>query len=242
MILYGVCIGRDAKYEAYAAAGLRRIDASDRVLESRDNRSIFPAYNRFLDHAREERDLEALVLLHDDLEILDPAFEDKVRAHLADDVAILGTIGGRGPRSVRWSQARERYGRQPDAYYGANDHGGGEAEVDMVDGCILILSPWAVHNLRFDAERFDGFHAYDADICMQARAAGRKVMVIELDTFHHTKGGFGDLEAHRRADDIFRRKWGLPRDPMRVRLGRRYPVAARVVSAVRRALRRAIRR
>lgn len=236
MILYGVCIGREAKYQAYAAVGLRRIDALSRVLESRDNPSIFPAYNELLDRAKAHGDLEALVLIHDDLEIRDDAFEDKVRAQLDDDVAVMGTIGGRGPRSVRWWESRELHGLQPDAYHGRNDHGGGNVEVDIVDGCILILSPWAVRNLRFDAERFQGFHAYDADICMQARAAGRKVKVVELDTFHHTKGGFGDLRNHRRADDAFRRKWGLPRDPYKVRLKQGYPRIYRAISKVRRAL------
>jgi hypothetical protein len=242
LILYGICIGSESTYQAYAAAGLRQVHATSRVLESRDNDSIFPAYNELLDRAREHADLEALVLLHEDLEIRDAAFEDNVRAQFVDrDVAILGTIGGRGPRSVRWSQSREVYGRQPDAFYGPNDHGGGIVEVDIVDGCILVLSPWAVRNLRFDEERFHGFHAYDADICMQARAAGRLVKVIELDTFHHTKGGLGvaDLGAireHQRADDAFRRKWAIPRDPLPARLKRRYPSASRAISKLRRTL------
>ena len=38
-----------------------------------------------------------------------------------------------------------------------------------------MLSPWAVRNLRFD-ESLGSLHGYDVDFCLQARAAGRKVV------------------------------------------------------------------
>jgi GT2 family glycosyltransferase len=82
-------------------------------------------------------------------------------------------------------------------------------DVDAVDGLLLVLSPWAVRNLRFDEDRFTGFHGYDADICFQARAAGKRVVVDEIAVVHHTKGGYGDLDAYRRCDQAFRAKWGL---------------------------------
>lgn len=49
--------------------------------------------------------------------------------------------------------------------------------MEMVDGCILVLSPWAVANLRFDEERYSGFHGYDADICFEARSQGKRVVL-----------------------------------------------------------------
>ena len=71
----------------------------------------------------------------------------------------------------------------------------------------MVLSPWAVANLRCDTERFTGFHAYDADLCFAARAAGRRVVAADLGVFHHTKGGYGDEAAFARADAAFREKW-----------------------------------
>ena len=47
------------------------------------------------------------------------------------------------------------------------------AEVDTLDGQLLVLSPWAVRNVRFDESLLLG-HGYDLDFCLQVRAAGRK--------------------------------------------------------------------
>lgn len=222
-VFYGVCIGNEEKYRRLALQGLRRIGAENRVLESRGNRSIFLAYNDMLEKvARCGDDADALVLLHEDLEIRDGAFESKILAALDDDTAIVGTIGGRGVVGTRWRSARAQFGRQPDTE-GENDMGRGVHVVDQVDGCLLVLSRWAIENLRFDDERFHGFHAYDADICMQASAAGRAVKVADVETFHHNTPGFGDIANHQRSDDIFRRKWGLPPDRRRWRWSRRYP-------------------
>ena len=74
---------------------------------------------------------------------------------------------------------------------GYHEHGGGRQPaypwltpdrpprvVDTVDGCLLILSPWAVRNLRFDESLRFG-HGHDLDFCLQARAAGRTITTID---------------------------------------------------------------
>ena len=43
----------------------------------------------------------------------------------------------------------------------------------------MVLSPWAVRELRFD-ESLGKLHGYDFDICMQARAAGKKVVTADF--------------------------------------------------------------
>jgi 2-polyprenyl-3-methyl-5-hydroxy-6-metoxy-1,4-benzoquinol methylase len=77
----------------------------------------------------------------------------------------------------------------------------------MIDGLIMVLSPRAVQQLRFDEQTFTGFHGYDADICFQARRAGMRVVVDDLEVIHHTKGGYGDPAAFLAADRAFRAKW-----------------------------------
>jgi hypothetical protein len=57
-------------------------------------------------------------------------------------------------------------------------------EVDTLDGFLLVMSPWAVRNARFD-ESLGSFHGYDFDICMQVREAGRKVVTADLKVVHH---------------------------------------------------------
>ena len=66
-----------------------------------------------------------------------------------------------------------------------------------------------MRNLRFDEQTCTGFHGYDADICFQARAAGKRVVVDEIAVVHHTKGGYGDMAAYAACNAAFRAKWGL---------------------------------
>jgi hypothetical protein len=234
VIVYAVCIASEERYATCARPGLARVGALERTMESRDNPSIFVAYNRFLDEVRSGEDVRGLVLLHEDLEILDPLFEAKLARVFADPaIAIAGAVGGRGPRGAQWWDACELYGRMPDTYH-ANDHGGGQHDVDLVDGCLLALSPWAIDNLRFDEERYEGFHIYDADICMQARSASRRVVTFDFDAFHHSKRGYGDASMHARQEANFLRKWDVP-PPPRVwshRLRRRFPVLGKVRRAL----------
>ena len=55
----------------------------------------------------------------------------------------------------------------------------------MLDGFVLAFSPWAIENLRFDESLGQALHGYDFDICMQARAAGRKAVTADFRAIHH---------------------------------------------------------
>lgn len=210
MIAFGVCIGSWEKYERCTRDALQRhADPDSPVAESSDNVSIHTAYNEMLDTFAERPDLEALVLLHDDVELRDETFTRKVREALADpDVAVLGVIGARGVTGLEWWEG-EGVGRCSETR-GVIDFGSRTGDADAVDGLLLVLSAWAVRNLRFDSDTFTGFHAYDMDIAFQARKAGKKVKVIDVDLHHHTRGGYGDEIGFRLADAAFRHKWGLP--------------------------------
>jgi len=207
MIAFASCIADDAKFRRHVVPGLQLVAEPDAlIIEASAEESIFGAYNEVLDAVADREDLEALVLLHEDVEITDSQFCAKLRAQLADpDVAIVGVIGARGVSGLEWWAA------DPRGYVvetrGAADFGRGVHEVECVDGLLLILSSWAVRNLRFDEQRFSGFHAYDLDICFQARAAGRKVVVADLLVTHHTKGGYGDRAEFAQADGLWRAKW-----------------------------------
>jgi Glycosyltransferase like family len=224
VIVYGVCAGPSRKYEEIALPGLQLASTDPTVEVLRDQTSIFTAYNTILDAARKRDDLEALVLLHDDTRNLDPNLEEKVRAVLVDpDVAVAGVIGGRGHRVMSWWEG-ERFGRTSDNQHGLLDYTTGVHQVDTVDGLFLVLSPWAVRHLRFDERRYRGFHGYDADICAQARAAGKKVVVFDVEIFHDSKTGdiFGDFKRFATADLTWQLKWqgGSRRERMARRLHR----------------------
>ena len=209
MIAFAVCVGSEEKYRDLAQPGLRQVCEPDSlVAEVTTDSSIFEAYNEVLDAFAERDDLEALVLVHEDVEIVDSDFCGKIRRRLAEpDVAVLGVIGARGVTSLAWWEAEGR-GRCLETR-GLVDFGGGSHDVDSVDGLMIVLSPWAVRNLRFDTEAYTGFHAYDVDISFQARAAGKRVVVEDIALVHHTKGGYGNVDAWRAANSAFRAKWGL---------------------------------
>ncbi len=220
MLAYGVCIGSRDRYEALAAPHLR--DLGGVVVEADDQRSICAAYNAVLAAVTDEPDVEGLVLLHEDVTIDSAAFIAAIRAELADpDVAVVGAIGALRPSSLRWWQGEGR-GRVRDST-GLVDFGGGRHDVDVLDGLCLVLSPWAITHLRFDESAFDGFHGYDSDICLQARAAGKRVRVTDLPITHHTHGGYGDAAAYARAGAAFAAKW---RDLLFALRGTRAPAPA----------------
>jgi hypothetical protein len=209
MIAFAACVGSRDKFAGCAVPGLQRaMEPGSALAELTTDRSIHEAYNEALEHFSAVEDLEALVLLHEDVELLDRDFCARVRTALTDpSVAVVGAIGARGVTRLAWWEG-EVAGRAHETR-GVVDGGFANPEVDALDGLLLVLSPWAVRNLRCDTETFTGFHAYDADLCFQARAAGKRVVVAELNLFHHTKGGYGDPQAFADADAAFRRKWAL---------------------------------
>jgi hypothetical protein len=212
MIAFAACVGDQPTFGRYARKGLERHGEPDSMLAEIDSDSIFTGYNEALDSFATRTDLEALVLLHEDVEISDPAFCTKVRNRLKDpSIGVIGAIGAVGVRSLCWWEGT-MHGRVHETR-GLIDHGAGCTEVETIDGLLMILSPWTVRNLRFDADRFHGFHGYDVDFCLQARAAGRRVLVEDLTVMHHTRGGIGDGVDFFQADETLRHKWaGLGHD------------------------------
>lgn len=218
MFVFASCVGSEATYRSRALPGLRACAEPDSVLieATADRGSIFAAYDEVLDATAALPDVEALVLLHEDVELLDPAFCATVRARLAASprTAVIGAIGASGVRSLAWWEG-DGAGHVVETR-GTVDFGGHPCRVDTVDGLLLVLSPWAIAELRYgDAVAVPGFHGYDAELCFAARAAGREVWVEQLPLIHHTKGGFGDEAAYARADAAFRARWFPQSEPSR---------------------------
>jgi Glycosyltransferase like family len=202
LIAFGCPITRPEDYERFAAPGLRLArDPDSEILANSSAGSIFRAYNLLLDLAAEYENLEALVLVHQDVEIVDRDLCAKVREVFADpDVGAAGCVGALDARSMAWWEGSVTWASFTHRYY---ELGGGAlpafamhpenvppppyartGDVDTLDGFLLVLSPWAVRNTRFD-ETLGQFHGYDFDLCMQVRAAGRKVVTADLKVVHH---------------------------------------------------------
>ena len=213
MFAFATAVSNESIYENVAHRGIRRVAEPDSVVLTRRRMSLADAYNQMLDEAGDIDRLEALVMMHQDTELRDPAFTAKVRARLADpDVAMVGALGVRGVRGgAMWMPDHVGYGRITEELFGlervlATGNTAGAHEVDALDGFLFVLSPWAVRSLRFDPAFDDVFHSYDLDFCFQARAHGKKLVVEQIDVIHRRQPRVIDASL-KRAAAIWRRKW-----------------------------------
>ena len=224
MIAFGSSITKPDVYERCAARGFELAAEPDtEVLAFGAAGSIFRSYNLLLEKARELDGLEALVLVHQDAEIVDPEFCRKLRRALEDpEVALIGCAGATGQRSIAWWEGSVTWASFSHRY---EEYGGGEipamsypggtnpsfsrtGEVDAIDGAVIGMSPWAVRELSFDESLGGLLHGYDFDICCQARAAGRKVVTEDLRiVHHHTIELIDDVQSWLQAYMKLARKW-----------------------------------
>lgn len=225
MIVFASAITDVEVFKQCAEPGIRRLMANEPDLELivfASVGSIYRNYNLIVDQVRDRDDLEALVLVHQDAEITDPDFTRKLREALADpEVAIVGCAGAVDVRSIAWWEGSITWASFTHRYH---EFGGGEipafswvaehmppfartGEVDSVDGFVMGLSPWVLDNLRFD-ESLGQQHGYDLDICMQARAADKKVITADFRVVHHhSLRLIEDVEAWIQAHMRLAEKW-----------------------------------
>jgi hypothetical protein len=212
-VAYGCCVGSWDKFTRYVAPRAARHER--RVIATSGHDGIVAPYNMMLDTVMHWGvsqlslpQLDALVLVHDDLEILDPRAEEKFLEALAEPgVELVGVAGG-GGRSLYWWE-HAPVGHQLTDVMNI-DFGQHVGDVELVEGSVMVLSPWLIQNLRFDI-RFTGWHGYD-EIGMQVRAAGRRVVVVDVDTHHHNPMGYrseASAAECRLANKLYQDKWGL---------------------------------
>ena len=223
MIAFGCSITspdvyRDACEKGFALAS----EPDSTVLANAAAGSLMRSYNLIMNKVAEMDDVEALVLCHQDAELTSPDFCSIIRETLKDpEVGVIGCVGALDVRniawwegSVTWGSFTHRYkeygGGQIDAFTFTEDNHPGYArtgEVDTLDGFILVMSPWAIQNMRFD-ESLGQLHGYDYDFCLQVREAGRKVVTADFKAVHHhsldlVTDEFVWIEAHKRVAE----KW-----------------------------------
>jgi hypothetical protein len=72
----------------------------------------------------------------------------------------------------------------------------------------MVLSPWAVRELRFDESLGTALHGYDFDYCLQARERGRKVVTADFRVIHHhSLNLIGDVPSWIEAHIKIAEKW-----------------------------------
>jgi hypothetical protein len=219
LIAFGSSISGAEAYRRYAEPGVRlACEPDSEVFAYAAVEPVGRTYNLMLEAAAARDDLEALVLVHPHTEIVDSGFCAKVRDALSDpDVGVIGCAGGRGVSSIAWWEAEVVCGHVRQRY---EEHGGGEidtvswarhlpppADVESLDGQLLVLAPWVVRNMRFDETLLLG-HGFDLDFSLQVRAAGRRLRVVDLHVVHHRSLELiSDLEVWVEAHIRLSEKW-----------------------------------
>lgn len=224
MIAFACSITVPEVYERCAKRGFGHAGEPDSIdLSQAAAGSIFRSYNLVLKRAAAVEGLEALVLAHQDVEIVDSDFCPKVRRALGDpEVGLVGCVGAMGVRSIAWWEGSVNWASFVHRY---PELGGGEfasltwkreemppyarrGVVDTVDGLLMVLSPWVVRNIRFDESLGLQLHGYDFDFCLQVRAEGRKVITEDLRVFHHHSVALvDDFEPYVEAHMKLAEKW-----------------------------------
>jgi len=167
-----------------------------------DAKSLAEAYNRGIARARGAN----LVFSHDDAFPISIAFADRLAAHL-EQVDVVGIAGATAALSGFWGYAGQPHTHGhviASAPQGSHVDllvwGASRRRVDdirLLDGCMIAARRDVAVAIGFDAQRFDGFHLYDADFSFRASAAGHAVAVAsDITVFHRSPGSF-DAEWHR---------------------------------------------
>lgn len=205
MIVFATAISDRETFERIAHPGIRRAAEPDSPLLTRSGcDSIQQPYNEMLDEAARLPGLEALVLLHQDLELTDDSLPARVREVFSDPrVGLMGPLGGSISKPHCWLW--------PDRAFGTVDPEVlppvvGSQPVDVVDGALLVLAPWVVRGLRF-GEAADGrFHGYDVDIAFRVGACGGRVICHHVPCVHRRELK-DDYEGQRTAGIALARMW-----------------------------------
>lgn len=210
MIAFATAISDPAVYERVALRGLGRVAEPDaRLLTRSGYETIQRPYNELLDEAAELPGLEAVVLLHQDLELLDDSLPGRLRRAFRDrSVGLFGVLGGRLSRLHCWLAPDRAFGfaigpnprplRDPRITVGPH-------EVDGLDGALIALAPWVVRGIRF-SEPAGRFHGYDVELGLRVRARGGKLICEDVPCRHHTTLKH-DYDAQRQAGVALARSW-----------------------------------
>jgi GT2 family glycosyltransferase len=209
VIVYGTAISDREVYERVALPGIERVAGGDAlVIERSGFDSVFEPYNEMLAEAAEIDDLDALVLLHQDLALTDDSLPRRLAPLLADRrVGVVGALGLRDVNLRRWTESR-------DSLFGTAMAPGveqrfttGPHDVEVVDGSLLAIAPWAVRSLRFTQVLEGTFHGYDVDFCCRVRAAGGRVVCDDIPYFHDMRNSWDGDEVLGRVGAELARRW-----------------------------------
>ena len=184
-----------------------------------ENRSVIATLNR----AWRLADTEFLCVLHNDTEMVEPAWLARLLAALAEPAAGLAGLEG-----IKRLRRNGRYVGRTIVHsfaHGPTVRAPWE-EVAVVDSVCMCLPRALMEAVGGFDEGYGFYHGLDRDLSFAVRERGRRCLVVRAPFIHHGGGTRArefaarpererrDLAARREALDRFRTKWGhrLPCD------------------------------
>ncbi|WP_256977523.1 glycosyltransferase family protein [Bordetella genomosp. 10] len=171
-------------------------------LFAQNTKGLSSIYNSAIDRARDQPAI--LVFIHDDVQILDFFFSQKLRTGL-QHYDVLGVAGNirRLPRQPAWAFVDDRFtwddgrylsgtvGHIKNGELGLAKFGEAPAACRLLDGLILAADSERLLDaeIRFD-ERF-AFHFYDMAFCRDAEEKGLTMGTWPLSLTHESDGAYG---------------------------------------------------
>jgi len=156
------------------------------------NQSVLATYNR----AWRLADTEFICLLHNDTEMLEPGWLERLLAPFgAADTGLTGLYGVKRVRrdgtyvgrTIVHSLADAPTVRAP------------AEEVAVVDGVCMLLPRALMEAIGGIDEAYGFYHCYDKDLSLAVRERGRRCYVVHAP-FHHRGGGTRTTDFGRRRD------------------------------------------
>ncbi len=205
-----VCSIDDAKFQAIDEMYRRLLkDRPTQIIRISDAKSMCEGYNRGI--AQSTGDV--LIFSHDDIEILNEDFADRLLGHLAK-FDLVGLAGTTRVCSGHWVTSGPPYlfGQvtepAPQGGYLVQLFGGDGPvcdQIQVVDGLMFAVHRRVVEKIRFD-ESFNSFHLYDLDFSAQAFTAGYKLAVArDIWVIHASHGSFD--QTWKQHASQFEAKW-----------------------------------
>lgn len=167
------------------------------VIDNSSNKySIFSAYNEGVSRSRGDN----LCFVHEDIIFCTNGWGNIVEKKLLDKtIGIIGVVGsdympkcpaGWWMTSTRGHERKEVYanGLKKKSLVKYSDPTDGD-DVIIVDGFWFCMRKSLFNIVRFDDERFAGFHCYDNDICMQIKKIGLRVVIAFDILIEHKSEG-----------------------------------------------------
>jgi GT2 family glycosyltransferase len=216
VIAFGCPILDEELYRRFAARAIAELaEPNSLVIEKRGYDSIQQPYNEILEEAAAHPELEAVVVLHEDTAIDEPALLDLIRWHLREPgLGVIGAVGAYGVDGIDWWNASVvGWAATPIISEDTLRYSVGPRRADTVDGYLMAVSAPAAAKVRFDERGAENFHGYDVDFCFRVRAAGFRVVVDDIKTRHYSRGGDPNDGRWAKACVAWRRTWDPRRWP-----------------------------